>query len=90
MEGKPPSTSQHMHDHEIQEFQADILESGHHLFMEWAIRDPSDHRPAFPHNCHATMPSIKNEAGDVLLWHVGQLPAENVLQRQQPAKSMQP
>lgn len=61
-----------------------------HLGMEGAICDAANNLGLMPYDDHAAVGSVHEQAGDVGLGHVGQLPGEDVLQRHDPAAPVQP
>ena len=55
------------------------------LGRKWSVCDAAYDSAILLEDGHAAVPSVKHQAGDVLLGHVWQLLAEDVLQRSQPA-----
>ena len=58
---------------------------GKALRLEGAVGDAADHGPPLSHDRTAAVAPVQHQACDILLGHVGQLLAEDVLQRYQPA-----
>lgn len=52
---------------------------------KWSVCDATYDSAILLEDGHAAVPPVKHQAGDVLLGHVWQLLAEDVLQRSQPA-----
>ena len=71
---------------DCQVWKAAVLESLRlsHLRVEGPVGDAADHGAILAHNCDAAVAAVKDKPRNVLLRHVGQLPAEDVLQRDQP------
>lgn len=57
-----------------------------HLLWEDAVSDASQHLAVLRHQRTAAVPPVQQQPADVLLWHVGQLLAENHLQAHQPGR----
>ena len=59
------------------------------LGMEGTVGDASNDRAVTTHNNNAAVPPVQHEARYVLLRHIGQLLAEDVFERDQPAHHFQ-
>ncbi len=59
------------------------------LRREGPVCDAAEHGAVAAHDRDRAVPPVQHQARDVFLGHVGQLPAENGLQADQPARRAQ-